>query len=764
MSKRPPLFLVLAACAGASACAGGGDPSQPPDDLLPDGATGVERVTAGHQTVDLPWIARGGMKWIEDDWAIGPATRAEFQAATSLAVGKWPDNHVPFCVQRFNATTNPLGLTDAQRQIVTDALGDLEDITPLRFDIFECNASSPPASYVDYRMWTNTESSVTTAGMGHAGNTIQFAPSFGARTVWHETGHALGYMHEQRRPDRDDFVNYYPSCLSDPSHDSQFAQVASTTLTLTPYDIDSVMQYGSGSFSKDKPTSTHKGCPTLLDGAPDPATAPIYATVGSVTLRGTLIDKSSGWSAEDINAAYQLYEPRLGSAEQNDRLGTSVVSGDFDGDGYDDLAVGAMGEQPGSSHGGAVFVYKGTMNGLVAWKLLQEADFASVNTQSTDDFGMRMAAGDLDGDGIDDLAIGAPLYGANHGGAVFVYLGQRGGPRAAFGPLTQGGSGAGAGESGDMFGAALAIGKFTGGSARYLAVGAPYEGISGVTGSRGMVSIYQWGVVSLGFVTNLHPSQVGVSIAGGQFGAALAAGDVNLDGIDDLVVGAPASSVGTGTVSTFLGSAGGLVPGQVLSNSDTLAVNDQFGTSLAIGHNGATLVLLVGAPGHAGPGRAYGYTPFGLGSPPVNVQLIQFSTLQQNQIPGEAGHSGDGFGTTIGLADVDGDGSVDYLVGAPGKPISGIVAGEIAIFGTSAGNSVLAPTTPHAGDMFGSAFAAGNFNRGAKSAVSNRRIDLAVGLPGRPVGSVSAAGVFNTYKGTSLALWRQMTEETHDGP
>nr|WP_239137333.1 FG-GAP repeat protein [Sphaerisporangium rufum] len=163
----------------------------------------------------------------------------------------------------------------------------------------------------------------------------------------------------------------------------------------------------------------------------------------------------------DARPAGTLAQGRAGIAGEPGRgaaFGSAVVTGDFDGDGRDDLAVGVPGEgldrfQDGPMYGdGAVHVLYGGPRGPRAsggefWTL--DARGVRGRARSTDRLGSALAAGNLNGDGDAELAAGAP--GA---GRVLVLAGTRtGGLTARHHALLAGR----AGRPGDLFGSSVAV-------------------------------------------------------------------------------------------------------------------------------------------------------------------------------------------------------------------------------------------------------------------------------------------------------------------
>ncbi|SDJ80093.1 FG-GAP and VCBS repeat-containing protein [Nonomuraea jiangxiensis] len=239
----------------------------------------------------------------------------------------------------------------------------------------------------------------------------------------------------------------------------------------------------------------------------------------------------------------------------SDRFGAALAAGDLDGDDTDELVVGA----PSQRSGGAVTVYG--MRGRKPYQITQKTAWVRQAASMTDQWGAALATGDFDGDGRDELAVGAPADSVKLDGQGSVTVIDVRGQRAR--QYTQSTPGiAGASEKWDSFGAALATGDFNGDGRADLAIGVPGEGLSenqrAMDYGDGTVDVLYGGRGGLSTSGSEAWSQntlEGIARYYDRFGASLAAGDLNGDGRDELAVGVP----GEKAVQVLAGrSSGGL--------------------------------------------------------------------------------------------------------------------------------------------------------------------------------------------------------------
>lgn len=310
--------------------------------------------------------------------------------------------------------------------------------------------------------------------------------------------------------------------------------------------------------------------------------------------------------------------------EDGDVAGFAVTVGDLDGDGVADLTVGAPCHAGGADGGGAVHIMYGPIED---GRSLGSADVTLLGGRAGDFVGEALGAADLDGDGDDELLIGAP------------------GPFVGADPVAAG-----------CFQTPVQPGVNRPGEV-YLVDGG--ERLAGNLHAR---------EVAMSVVTGLAPADfLGLGVHG--------AGDVDVDGDDDLVVGAPGPGtppVGGGAAFVFTDT----IEGEVNVTSAASQLFAEAPVDLAgITVGGADLDgdrrsdLLVGAPGNAlppsRPGRVYLYHELPSGPTSLGVADVVLEGEVADDLAGRA----------LATGDLIGDASPDLAVGAPGSDTVFVLSG-----------------------------------------------------------------------------------------
>jgi len=413
---------------------------------------------------------------------------------------------------------------------------------------------------------------------------------------------------------------------------------------------------------------------------------------------------------------------RLDGVTEGDFSGNSVSkAGDVNGDGFDDLIVGAIGADPNGFYSGSSYVVFGKASGFSAAMNLSSLNgsngFRLNGETAFDQSGLSVStAGDVNGDGFDDVIVGA--FGADpngfYSGSSYVVFGKASGFSAAMDLSSLNGSNGFRlyGEAdGDVSGFSVSTaGDVNGDGFDDLIVGAIYAGPNGnsAAGSSYVVFGQASGFSAAMDLSSLNGSNGfrldGVAADDLSGRSVSTAGDVNGDGFDDLIVGAHgADPNGTDSGSSYVvfGKASGFSATMNLSSLDGsngfrldgVARFDNSGRSVSTAGdvNGDGFDdLIVGVPSANPNGTSSGSSYVVFGKASGFSATMDLSTLNGSngfRLDGEA--EGDVSGFPVSNAgDVNGDGFDDLIVGASNADSNGNLSGSsYVVFGKASGFS-----------------------------------------------------------------------------
>jgi hypothetical protein len=420
----------------------------------------------------------------------------------------------------------------------------------------------------------------------------------------------------------------------------------------------------------------------------------------------------------------------ISGAAEYDHSGVSVSgAGDFNGDGVDDLIVGADGVR---EYSGAAYVVFGQKGDVVDLKLqnLNGTNGFTINGEAPgNSFGYSVSgAGDFNGDGLDDLVIGAAGTDVNgtDSGTVYVIFGRAN--SAAVLDLTALEASAGLKihglAEGDQVGEVVSdAGDVNGDGLDDIIVSAGgvdpnglYSGASYVIFGR---STADSATFDLSALDGSNGFRISGEAAGDSAGESVSsAGDINDDGFADVIVGASGASANgskPGAAYVIFGQEAGFAADIALGSLDGIVgfkINGEadghaFGTSVsgAGDVNGDGYAdLIVGAPDYSSPDGDYvgaSYILFGKETAfEAAVNTTTLTGVSGFKIVGEVAY--DSAGSVVsGAGDVNGDGFDDVLIGASAASPHGDYSGaSYVVFGKAGFSSELRLKTLHGDNGF----------------------------------------------------------------
>jgi len=447
---------------------------------------------------------------------------------------------------------------------------------------------------------------------------------------------------------------------------------------------------------------------------------------------------ASGYSAEHLHDLDDV-RPNLLAYISGEYFGHAIAYGDINNDGIGDMIVGAHRADTNGADSGTTYVIFGSSDYKVDTINLAttQANLTIYGRNGSDWSGFAVASGDINNDNIDDVIISGYLADPNgdQSGEAYVVFGSSSYSNnvinltATPANITIYGA-----SSGDRLGSAVASGDINNDNIDDLIVGAHYEGTNG--GNSGTTYVIFGSSVYTQNVFNLSAVQANLTIYGNgssnYLGSAVASGDINNDGIGDVITGAyGADPHGDDEGRTYV-IFGSSVYTQNVINLSAVQANltvegddtDEFsGFAVSSGNiNGDVFDdVIIGAYGaQRGVIPFVGRTYVIFGSSVYSNNVIDLRVESANlTIQGD--DQDDQSGRDVSFGDINGDGIDDVIIAARQADPNGLQSGEVyVIFGSSAySNSFIdLDTTPanitiygdDTNDYFGQSVSSGDLN------------------------------------------------------
>lgn len=448
------------------------------------------------------------------------------------------------------------------------------------------------------------------------------------------------------------------------------------------------------------------------------------------------LSATANWTAEG-NQTYAYY-------------GKSVsIAGDVNGDGYSDVIIGAYLYDNGQTDEGIAFVYYGSSSGLPI-----TANWTAESNQAGAWFGNSVSAtGDINGDGLGDVVIGANFYDGEvmNCGAIFVFYGSTSGLSLTANWTIE------SDQANAYFGWSVsAAGDVNGDGYSDVIVGSPFYQ-NGQT-EEGRAFVYHGSSGGLSTVANWTAES---DQAGAYFGVCVSTtGDVNGDGYSDVIIGADRfdnGQIDEGKVYLYLGTSSGLESTcrwSKESNQEGAHFGQCVSTAGDVNGDGYSDII-VGAYSYdndqTNEGRAFVYHGSASG-----LSIIATWTAEGDQAYAYFGQS------VFTAGDVNGDGYSDIIVGAYGYDNGQTDEGKVFVYHGSAGGLSTTPDWTAESDQANASF--GMSVSSAGDVNSDGYSDVIVGASGYDNGQNSEGRAFafhGSVGGLSLtAIWTAESDQS----